>query len=74
MFNCLILGTNIGFQVNDVMSVDNTPQWKVDSFNSIQAYYAKKYIVSCKNTFASNKRIVENYMLAWDLKKMDLYQ
>ena len=56
------------------MSVDNTPQWKVDSFNSIQAYYAKKYIVSCKNTFASNKRIVENYMLAWDLKKMDLYQ
>lgn len=70
----ILLQITKGFQVNDVMCVDNTPQWKVDSFNSIQAYYAKKYIVSCKNTFASNKRIAENYMLAWDLKKMDLYQ
>lgn len=63
-----------GFQINEIMSVDNTPQWKIDSFNFIQAYYAKKYIVSSKNTFALNKRITENNMLKWDLKKMDLYQ
>ena len=70
----LLLQITKGFQINEIMSVENTPQWKVDSFNSIQAYYAKKYIVSCKNTFASNKRIAENNMLAWDLMKMDLYQ
>lgn len=63
-----------GVRINEIMSVDITPQWKIDSFNSIQAYYAKKYIVSSKNTFASNIRIAENNMLAWDLKKMDIYQ
>lgn len=63
-----------GFQINDIMYIENTPQWKIDSFNSIQVYYAKKYILSCKNSFATNKRIIENDMLTWDLKKMDLYQ
>ena len=52
------------------MFVDNTPQWKIDNFNSLQAYYAKKYVVSCKNSFAKNK----DNMIIWDLKKMDLYQ
>ena len=70
----LLLQITKGFQINEIMCVEDTPQWKVDSFNSIQAYYAKKYIVSCKNSFAANKRIIENNMLTWDLKKMDLYQ
>ena len=70
----ILLQMTKGFQINEIMSVDNTPQWKIDSFNFIQAYYAKKYIVSCKNTFELNKRITENNMLKWDLKKMDLYQ
>ena len=70
----ILLQITKGFQINEIMSIENTPQWKVDSFNSIQAYYAKKYIMSCKNSFTTNKRIAENNMLAWDLKKMNLYQ
>lgn len=70
----ILLQMTKGVRINEIMSVDITPQWKIDSFNSIQAYYAKKYIVSSKNTFASNIRIAENNMLAWNLKKMDIYQ
>ena len=70
----ILLQITKGFQINEIMYIENTPQWKIDSFNSIQAFYAKKYIVSCKNSFTLNKRIIENNMLMWDLKKIDLYQ
>lgn len=70
----ILLQMTEGVQINEIMYVEDTPQWKVDSFNAIQIYYAKKYIVSCKNSFATNKSIIENNMLMWDLKKMDIYQ
>ena len=66
----ILLQMTKGVQVDEIMFVDNTPQWKIDNFNSLQAYYAKKYVVSCKNSFAKNK----DNMIIWDLKKMDLYQ
>lgn len=70
----ILLQITKGVQINEIMYVDNTPQWKIDNLNFIQAYYAKKYIVSSKNSFATNKGILENDMLQWDLKKMNVYQ
>lgn len=70
----ILLQITKGIQINEIMYVDNTPQWKIDNFNFIQAYYAKKYIVSSKNSFATNNGIMEKDMLLWDLKKMNVYQ
>lgn len=70
----ILLQITKGVQINEIMYVDNTPQWKIDNFNFIQAYYAKKYVVSSKNTFATNTYIKDHNMLMWDLKKMSLYQ
>ena len=70
----ILLQITKGVQINEIMYVDNTPQWKIDNFNFIQAYYAKKYVVSSKNTFATNTYIKDHNMLMWDLKKMGLYQ
>lgn len=70
----ILLQITKGVQIEEIMYVDNTPQWKVDNLNFIQAYYAKKYVVSSKDSFATNKYITENDVLMWDLKKMNLYK
>ena len=70
----ILLQITKGVQINEIMYVDNTPQWKINNLNFIQAYYAKKYVVSSKNSFSKNNYMAENNTLMWDLKKMDLYQ
>lgn len=63
-----------GVQINEIMYIDNTPQWKIDNFNYLQLHYAKKYVVCCRNSFATNKYMNHNNMLMWDLEKMNMYQ
>lgn len=70
----ILLQITKGVQIDEIMFVDNTPQWKINNFNYIQAYYAKKYVVSCKDTFMINRHIANKNLIMWDLKKMDLYQ
>ena len=70
----ILLQITKGVQIDKVMVVDNTPQWKVDSFNYIQMYYAKKYVVSSKDSFSTNEFIKDNDLLMWDLNKMKVYK
>lgn len=70
----ILLQMTKGVQIDNIMFVGNTPQWKINNLNSLQTYYAKKYVVSCKNSFASYLDRVEDKMIMWDLKKMNLYQ
>ena len=69
----ILLQITKGVQIDEILYVGDTPQWKVDSFNFVQVYYAKKYVVSSKDSFATNKHIKEKDVLMWDLKKMNLY-
>lgn len=70
----ILLQMSKGVQIDEIMFVDSTPQWKIDNFNSLQAYYAKKYVIGCKNSFATYLDRVKDNMIMWDLKKMNIYQ
>lgn len=63
-----------GIQINEIFFVDNTPQSQLDSFNFIQAYYAKKYIVSTTNSFESVIKRVEDYPIKWNTNHLAIYR
>lgn len=62
-----------GIQINEVYFIDNTPQWQIDNFNFVQAYYAKKYVVSTTNSFEVIKDRLKTNPFSWDNKKLSIY-
>lgn len=60
-------------QINSVFFIDNIPQTHIDSFNFVQAFFAKKYVVSTTDSFASIKEKLDNIPLTWDKNKLNIY-
>ncbi len=63
-----------GIQINEIFFVDNTPQSHIDSFNFVQAYYAKKYIVSATDSFAPAIKRLEEYPSRWHTEHLAIYR
>ena len=61
------------FVGDEVYFIDNTPQWQIDNFNFVQAYYAKKYVVSTTNSFEVIKDRLKTNPFSWDNKKLSIY-
>ena len=59
--------------LTEIICIDNTPQWQIDSFNFIQAHFAKKYIISATNSFSTIEDKMNNNSFSWDTDKMNLY-
>lgn len=70
----ILLQITQGLQINDIICIDNTPQWQIDNFNFIQAYFAKKYIISATNSFSTIEDKMNNNPFLWDTDKMNLYR
>jgi len=69
----ILLQIKQGRQINSVFFIDNTPQTHIDSFNFVQAFFAKKYVVSTTDSFASIKEKLDNIPLTWDNNKLTIY-
>ena len=69
----ILLQITQGLQINEIICIDNTPQWQIDSFNFIQAHFAKKYIISATNSFSTIEDKMNNNPFSWDIDKMNLY-
>ena len=69
----ILLQITQGLQINEIICIDNTPQWQIDNFNFIQAYFAKKYIISATNSFSTIEDKMNNNSFSWDTDKMNLY-
>lgn len=61
-------------QTENIYFVDNTPQTHIDNFNFIQAFFAKKYIVSTTDSFTSIKRKLDAIPFTWDKNKLTIYE
>ena len=61
-------------QTENIYFVDNTPQTHIDNFNFIQAFFAKKYIVSTTDSFTSIKRKLDIIPFTWDKNKLTIYE
>ncbi len=62
-----------GIQINEIFFIDNTQQLQIDSFNFVQYFFAKKYVVSSTNTFDTIKDKITNYPITWDINKLNIY-
>jgi len=62
-----------GIQINEIFFIDNTQQSQIDSFNFVQYFFAKKYVVSSTNTFDTIKDKITNYPITWDINKLNIY-
>ena len=62
-----------GKQINEIFFIDNTPKSQIDSFNFVQYFFAKKYVVSSTNSFDTIKDKITNYPLTWDINKLNIY-
>ena len=60
-------------QIDSVFFIENTPQWQIDNFNFVQAFFAKKYIVSPTDTFTSIISRLNNVPRTWDKNKLKIY-
>lgn len=69
----ILLQITQGVQINEIYYVDNTPQWQIDNFNFIQAHFAKKYVISTTNSFATIQDRLENDPIIWDINKLQIY-
>lgn len=69
----ILLQIRQGIQIDSVFFIDNTPQWQIDNFNFIQAFYAKKYVVSPTDTFSNIITRLKNIPLTWDKNKLTIY-
>ncbi len=69
----VLLQITQGLQINEIYFIDNTPQWQIDSFNFIQAHFAKKYVISATNSFATIQDRIKSDSIKWNLNKMDIY-
>jgi len=69
----ILLQIRQGIQIDSVFFIDNTPQWQIDNFNFVQAFYAKKYVVSPTNSFTNVINRLNNFPLTWDKDKLDIY-
>ena len=61
-----------GVQINEIFFIDNTPQLQIDSYNFVQYYFAKKYVVSSTNSFDTIKDKITNYPTTWDINKLKI--
>ena len=62
-----------GIQINEIFFIDNTSQLQIDSFNFVQYFFAKKYVVSSTNSFDTIKDKITNYPITWDINKLNIY-
>ena len=69
----ILLQIRQGIQIDSVFFIDNTPQWQIDNFNFVQAFFAKKYIVSPTDTFTSIISRLNNVPRTWDKNKLKIY-
>lgn len=60
-------------QIDSVFFIENTPQWQIDNFNFVQAFFAKKYIVSPTDSFSSIISRLNNFPRTWDKNKLNIY-
>lgn len=73
------LSKNVLIQIRQVIQKDSffykddTPQSQIDSFNFVQAFYAKKYVIGTTNSFAEIIRRLENFPVTWDNYKLNIY-
>lgn len=70
----ILLQIKQGLQIDNVYFIEDTPQAQIDSFNFIQAYFAKKYIVSTTDSFESIKTKLKNIPFTWDKSKLKIYE
>ena len=69
----ILLQIRQGIQIDSVFFIENTPQWQIDNFNFVQAFFAKKYIVSPTDTFTSIISRLNNVPRTWDKNKLKIY-
>lgn len=69
----ILLQITQGVQINEIFYIDNTSQQQIDNFNFIQAYYAKKYVISALNSFSTIQDRIDNNPIIWDNKKLKIY-
>lgn len=69
----ILLQIRQGIQIDSVFYIENTPQWQIDNFNFVQAFYAKKYVVSTTDSFAGIKNSLDILPLTWDENKLRIY-
>lgn len=69
----ILLQIRQGIQIDSVFFIDNTPQWQIDNFNFVQAFFAKKYIVSPTDTFTSIISRLNEFPRTWDKNKLNIY-
>lgn len=69
----ILLQIRQGIQIDSVFFIDNTPQWQIDNFNFVQAFFAKKYIVSPTDTFTSIISRLNKFPRTWDKNKLNIY-
>lgn len=69
----ILLQIRQGIQIDSVFFIDNTPQWQIDNFNFVQAFFAKKYIVSPTDSFSSIIKRLNNFPRTWDKNKLNIY-
>lgn len=69
----ILLQITQGLQINEIIFIDNTPQWQINNFNFIQSHFAKKYIISATNSFSTIEGRINSNSFSWDTNKMNLY-
>lgn len=69
----ILLQITQGLQINEIFYIDNTSQKQIDNFNFVQAYFAKKYVISATNSFSTIKDRMDSIPFMYDINKMDLY-
>lgn len=69
----ILLQIRQGIQIDSVFYIENTPQWQIDNFNFVQAFYAKKYVVSATDSFACIKNRLDILPLTWNENKLRIY-
>lgn len=69
----ILLQIKKGIQINNVYFINNTPQELIDNLNFVQAYFAKKYVISASNSFKVIKDRLKNTLFSWDYNKLKIY-
>jgi len=69
----IMLQITQGLQIKEIIYIDNTPQYQIDNFNFIQAYNAKKYVISATDSFSTIKDRIEADPIKWDINKAKIY-
>ena len=70
----ILLQIKQGLQLKEIFYIDDTPQWQIDNYNYIQAYFAKKYVISSSNSFSTIKDRIDIVPLTWNRNILSIYR